>query len=113
MGQTQAMNAGERTLSETVETDTICYHCGVECAPGQFVEDDKAFCCAGCQTVYRILNEHDMCQYYDIEPSPGTQLKGKIQQRYEFLELPAVVDELVDYNDGETAVVRFRSEERR
>lgn len=107
MGQTQAMNAGERTLSETVETGTVCYHCGVECAPEQFVEDDKAFCCAGCQTVYRILNEHDMCQYYDIEPSPGTQLKGKIQQRYEFLELPAVVEELVDYNDGTTAVVRF------
>jgi len=24
--------------------------------------DDKAFCCAGCKTVYEVLSQHQLCQ---------------------------------------------------
>ncbi|WP_332368445.1 heavy metal translocating P-type ATPase metal-binding domain-containing protein [Spirosoma telluris] len=59
-------------MSTATISSTICYHCGNECPDESIVLDDKPFCCDGCKTVYSILSQHQLCQYYDIE-----QLSGK------------------------------------
>lgn len=88
-------------------SETTCYHCGEHCIPGQFHLDEKDFCCAGCMTVYQILNDNDMCRYYEMEDQPGTQLKGKVQERYDYLEIPEVICQLLDFEDEDMASVRF------
>lgn len=58
-------------------------------------------------TVFQILSDHDMCRYYEMEDRPGTQLKGKVLERYDYLDIPAVIQQLLDYEDEKRASVRF------
>ncbi|HEY4650187.1 MAG TPA: heavy metal translocating P-type ATPase metal-binding domain-containing protein [Pontibacter sp.] len=44
----------EAALQTNVQT---CYHCGDSCEDELIVAHDKAFCCAGCKTVYELLEE--------------------------------------------------------
>jgi P-type Cu+ transporter len=105
MGTISHTNESEAVQIE--HPDDVCYHCGEVCIPGQYAEDDKHFCCAGCQTVYSILARHDMCRYYELEPHAGIRLQGRVKERYEYLDHPEVVEELVDFHEKERAVVRF------
>ena len=44
-----------------------CYHCGNDVTPKeQIIFYDKKFCCQGCQTVYEIFSQNDLCNYYEI-----------------------------------------------
>ena len=58
-------------------TSTLCFHCGLECPDEKVKIEEKFFCCNGCKTVYKILEENNLCQYYDLEKmisSPDTQI---------------------------------------
>lgn len=103
------MSQTDKHISDTSSTanETVCYHCGTDCISGQYHYDDKDFCCAGCMTVYQILSDNDMCRYYEMEDKPGTQLKGQVQERYDYLEIPAVISQLLDFEDEDRASVRF------
>lgn len=84
--------------------ETPCYHCGTIAPEPALTYDSKSFCCAGCRAVYQILNESQLCQYYDFEGSPGTTPALRPAARYEFLDDPAIIRQLVDYS-GETLAV--------
>lgn len=85
---------------------TPCYHCGTECESEEIKIDDKLFCCNGCKTVYEILNQHDLCDYYDLESTPGT-IPSEIQGKYDYLDNESIADKLLEFNDGETAVINL------
>ena len=85
---------------------TPCYHCGTECESEEIKIDDKFFCCNGCKTVYEILNQHDLCDYYDLESNPGT-IPSDIQGKYDYLDNESIADKLLDFNDGDTAVINL------
>ncbi|MEL6851889.1 MAG: heavy metal translocating P-type ATPase metal-binding domain-containing protein, partial [Bacteroidota bacterium] len=53
---------------------STCYHCGTSCPEDHPVQDNKSFCCEGCLTVYQLLSDHELCQYYDLEAHPGIRL---------------------------------------
>ncbi len=40
-----------------------CAHCGLECPPAP-PTDTPSFCCSGCETVYRLLDEQGLTDYY-------------------------------------------------
>lgn len=89
----------------------ICYHCGNDCPDNSLLINDKHFCCDGCKTVYSILNEHQLCQYYTIE-SPETdrsrpRLEGQTTTRLEFLDHPDIVAKLLTYSGESKAKVTF------
>lgn len=84
---------------------TACYHCGEDCPDHPIRFGHKPFCCEGCKTVYEILNTNDLCQYYQIERSPGFSLRARRQEHYAWLDDPEVVDKLVDFTDGKTTKV--------
>ena len=48
-----------------------CYHCGDECGNSAITLDNKKFCCNGCLQVFSLLNETDMCDYYELNSTPG------------------------------------------
>lgn len=84
-----------------------CYHCGEPCEGSEILLEEKEFCCEGCKMVYEILNEHDMCRYYQIDDNAGVSLKGRRQEHYAYLDDPEIREKLIDYSDGEKTHLRF------
>ncbi len=89
-------------------TDTLtnCYHCGEECRQEEIIHKEHTFCCEGCRTVFDLLDESGLCNYYDMESSPGAQmLRTELGDRFNFLDLDDIRSELVDFSDGELTKV--------
>ncbi|WP_456462332.1 heavy metal translocating P-type ATPase [Reichenbachiella sp.] len=86
---------------------TICYHCGEDCQSEPLWHNDHAFCCFGCQTVFELLSENDLCEYYSFENNPGNQLSHFIKDKYLFLDNEEVVDHLLDFKSDQLAKITF------
>jgi Cu+-exporting ATPase len=71
------------------------------------VEDNRAFCCTGCATVYSILADHQLDGFYRIDRSAGRSQRGRDRTDYRFLDDDVVSEELHDYQDGERAQLRL------
>ncbi|MBD3616401.1 MAG: heavy metal translocating P-type ATPase metal-binding domain-containing protein [Gracilimonas sp.] len=85
------------TATAIISTD-ICYHCGEDCYSETVHFDDKSFCCLGCQTAYRVLDESGLCNYYDLDVSPGINLKDtKHRARFDYLEDQEVIERISDF----------------
>ncbi len=78
---------------------TYCYHCGDPCLDHPIVWDQKDFCCDGCKTVYQILNENELCDFYTIENQPGLKIKTTASGSFAYLEHEEVIKKLVDFHD--------------
>lgn len=100
------MNA---TANRTKQAQGTCYHCGDPCPDGDSIQyDNKSFCCSGCQTVYEILQHNNLCQYYEINASPGaSQQSAPSLEKYTFLDNPDIARELHDYLDDDAARITF------
>jgi Cu+-exporting ATPase len=97
-------------MSDTkTSTETItCYHCGDDCDREHVLFDEKDFCCNGCKTVYEILNQNDLCTYYDLDKNPGISLKSKkFDDKYAFLDNEEIAHLILDFKDTEIAKVTF------
>ncbi len=86
--------------------DTSCYHCGTHCESLNIKIDDKLFCCNGCKTVYEILNQSALNCYYDLTNKPGI-IPSEIKGKYNYLDNKEIVDKLLEFDDGSTAIVKF------
>ena len=84
-----------------------CYHCGQECETELIEFDEKAFCCHGCKTVYEILNQSELTNFYELNKSPGIQPDKKSDVQFQFLDTPEIFDKVIDFNDDGIAVVTF------
>jgi P-type Cu+ transporter len=93
---------------ETVVTEKItCYHCGQFCEEETFTLDDKSFCCYGCKTVYEILNENNLCEYYAFDKNPGVNLRHVSDETYAYLDEPAIQKQLLEFDSEAFARIRF------
>ena len=88
-------------------SDTTCYHCGEDCLQDEVVFDQKSFCCSGCQVVYEILKDNNLCNYYDIENTPGISPPKELNIKYEYLETPEIIEKLISFKDEGISVVTF------
>ena len=91
-----------------------CYHCGNDCPEQPIQFEEKHFCCEGCKTVYGILSQHQLCQYYAIEPGnersrSDNSLKTSTLQntRLEFLDHPDIVAQLLEFSGESVAKITF------
>ena len=87
-------------------TVLTCYHCGDICETRIIHFDNKPFCCNGCSSIFQILNQHQLNQYYDIESSSGIKAK-KSRYNYSFLDIEEIATPLFDFIEGDTRVVRL------
>lgn len=90
-----------------INNSNSCYHCGDDCPTEDIRIDDKYFCCLGCKTVFEILAQSDLCDYYDLERNPGIRMKSKKPGRLEFLDNEEILHELLDFQDEHIAKVQF------
>ncbi|QXP74405.1 heavy metal translocating P-type ATPase metal-binding domain-containing protein [Tenacibaculum sp. AHE15PA] len=86
--------------------NTICFHCGNECDTKTISVKEKFFCCNGCKTVFEIFSENDLTCYYDFQNNPGA-IPEEIKGKYDFLDNIAIVDKLLEFNDGKIHVVNL------
>ncbi|WP_281234375.1 heavy metal translocating P-type ATPase [Flavobacterium gelatinilyticum] len=82
-----------------------CFHCGLIIPKNEEINfDEKKFCCTGCKTVYEIFSLNDLTCYYDFEKSPGATPQD-IQGKYDFLENEAIISKVLEFQEGNTAIV--------
>lgn len=94
-------------LEKTVNTKEDCYHCGDECPDNSIQLKEKVFCCNGCKTVYELLNENNLCDYYSIDKTPGTTRKYYAKRNYDFLEDSDLRFRLIDFSDDVKTYITF------
>ncbi|MBS1763642.1 MAG: heavy metal translocating P-type ATPase metal-binding domain-containing protein [Bacteroidetes bacterium] len=86
---------------------TKCYHCGDECEDTSIMQDEKYFCCTGCKLVYEILNENNLCTYYDLNSTPGFKQSNIINKRFAFLDEPEIARKLITFKNKNEVHVTF------
>ena len=95
-------------MSIKTNTKTICYHCGEDCKDLKIHAHEKIFCCDGCKLVYEILNENNLCTYYDINSNPGVSQKIKVRpDKFAFLEDESIIQKLIQFSDKNHTHVTF------
>ncbi|MFN3408531.1 MAG: heavy metal translocating P-type ATPase [Limisphaerales bacterium] len=91
-----------------VREAVACAHCGLPCLTTRVQKADKHFCCAGCQTVYEILTENGLGQFYQLSDNAGVTIQRTTRRdQFRYLDEPAVRERLVDFTDGQTSRVTF------
>ena len=101
--------AAKRTSdSRAAAVPPRCFHCGTLCRAGVFEHDDKSFCCHGCLTVFEILTENGLTDFYKLSDTAGRAGQwpghgGPVQVPDE----PAVRERLVDFADAKLTRVTF------
>ena len=80
---------------------TKCYHCGNEFQVNKHhSSDEKTFCCSGCKSVYELLNENNLCNYYELNEHPGQFVQKEIRkEKYAFLEDPKIQAQLIQFQN--------------
>ncbi len=87
-----------------------CYHCGQPCPSEEFRAGEKAFCCYGCKVIYEIINENDLCEYYEMSDHPGSTKvsdSGNGSNIFSYLDETAVRKRLLEFDSTEFGRVKF------
>jgi Cu+-exporting ATPase len=83
-----------------------CFHCGEPCPDHSFSLDGKPFCCFGCQTVFSLLRENGLEQFYRLQSAPGVRVRAaSAAAKWKFLDDPLVQERLFDFADRTQARV--------
>lgn len=93
----------------SVKEKITCYHCGQTCEEELFSVDDKSFCCYGCKTVYEILNENNLCEYYAFDKTPGVNLRHIAEETFSYLDEITIRKQLLEFDSTKFARVRFNA----
>lgn len=102
------MSSQQTQISSSLSNSPHCYHCGDPCPDQSIQEDDKFFCCHGCKTVYEILSENDLCDYYQLNEQPGIKQKDKLSEgRFAFLDNPEIAQKLLSFSEDNLNKVNF------
>ena len=81
--------------------DGCCCHCGEPCPENMFFQDGNRFCCFGCQTVFSLLQENGLAQFYTLNARPGVRIRGPATAaQWRFLDDPSILEQLLDYADA-------------
>jgi P-type Cu+ transporter len=102
------MGKNEPMYTIPVAGEATCYHCGESCRDELRHHDNHDFCCEGCQTVYDLLKENDLCQYYRFQDSKGNSPERDYYQgKFDHLDLAEVQTQLLEFTDDRTARVNW------
>lgn len=88
--------------------DNNCIHCGSDCGKNPVIWEEKSFCCNGCLTVYQLLNENKLYNYYNLEEQPGIKVETTaFGNKYEFLDKEEIREKLISFSEGGISKVKF------
>ena len=86
-----------------------CIHCGADCGKTPVTWEEKIFCCNGCKTVYQLLHENKLYNYYKLEETPGVKLETTTEfgNKYAVLDNAEVKEKLITFSQGNISKVKF------
>lgn len=85
-----------------------CCHCGENCDTADIHIGEKKFCCQGCKMVYEIINQNGLCEYYDIEKTPGINQKMPVREgKFAFLDNTEIAEKLMHFKEAGQAHITF------
>lgn len=87
--------------------ELLCFHCGDICKDRTIKKEEKLFCCQSCKLVYEILQENNLCKYYDIDSNPGISPSIRSEIKYEYLDDENTKKQLLDFSDGKISTATF------
>jgi P-type Cu+ transporter len=90
-----------------IEQALLCYHCGDECKDDSIKIDEKLFCCNGCKTVYEILDQNKLCNYYILDETPGISPNLNFGGRFDYLDDQSTIQKILDFQDESISKVTF------
>ncbi len=85
-----------------------CFHCGQKIEKERLLFDEKIFCCNGCQSVYEILNFHNLDNFYNINKNSGIRPSNENNAQFDYLDSPEIFNKVVDFSEGGTTLVTFK-----
>lgn len=85
-----------------------CFHCGQNIDKEQILFDEKLFCCNGCQSVYEILNVHNLDNFYNINKRSGIRPSNENNSQFDYLDTPEIFNKVIDFSEGGTTLVTFK-----
>src|SRR5204863_6598290 len=74
------------------------FHCGLA-GRSSFLAGEKRFCCQGCLTVFELLAENGLEDYYRLGEGAGLRVKPAQAGQFSFLDEAAVRERLVDFTN--------------
>ncbi|MBN8686821.1 MAG: heavy metal translocating P-type ATPase metal-binding domain-containing protein [Chitinophagales bacterium] len=96
------------TANVLTEQEIHCYHCGETCLNKKIHTEEKIFCCEGCKMVYSILNQSELCDYYNLNDNPGINQRIKVRgDKFAFLDDEKIKRELISFEDDQQIHVTF------
>jgi len=97
------MEVAQHSVTEKVN----CYHCGSLCEEKVILSGNNSFCCTGCKAVYEILNDNNLCEYYELDRTPGVSLLHVREENYAYLEEPQVAKKILAFSSDSFCRVQF------
>lgn len=95
-------------MEKRQEKNNSCVHCGADCGKSPVIWNDMPFCCNGCKTVYQLLNENKLYNYYKLEETPGIKVETtEFGNKYAFLDNDDVKEKLITFREGSICKVKF------
>lgn len=92
----------------THEQALTCAHCGEDYADNKIRLGSAVFCCTGCKTVYQLLNQVGLCDYYQLNEQPGTSQRVPVRQdKFAFLDDGSIARQLINFKNEEQTRVTF------
>jgi Cu+-exporting ATPase len=91
-----------RELSSIDSPASICRHCGEDCGSHAVRTEAGAFCCAGCEAVFSLLQREGLEAFYACDVPPGVSQRQPAAS-FACLDDPAIARRFVDAGDGRIA----------
>jgi heavy metal translocating P-type ATPase len=98
------------SASIQTETKLQCCHCELPVLTPYFDEEEKIFCCRGCLSVYRILKNNGLQNFYSIQNSedrPKKAVKQKAKRGFSFLNDSAFLENYIHINSNSQVSLSF------
>lgn len=76
-----------------------CFHCGDPVPSKRYRIEEKLFCCNGCKTVYLLLADNELSEFYQIEQNAGVRPEMNRAHKFDFLDVPEISKKFISYED--------------
>ncbi|HEV8541325.1 MAG TPA: heavy metal translocating P-type ATPase metal-binding domain-containing protein, partial [Verrucomicrobiae bacterium] len=106
---TQFTTTKPKETSASPRTKAICFHCGTRCLSDIFSKEERVFCCQGCLTVFELLRESGLSDFYTLDPRAGVRVPTATpSSKFAYLDEPAIRQRLVRFSNEHVTRVLFR-----
>jgi len=93
------------STARPVSSKEVCHHCGSDLKADLVRHDNLAFCCHGCEAVYHLLKDNNLCDYYRFSENPGK--RKDVQPLPADEELEVMSGEFITYRDQDRVNLSF------